>query len=172
MAYPGDQLVAGVIVLGLRRSLIQRPAVVAWADGQIERRANPSAWLIDLSLSEQMRVLDVISLLNRVAEGVNSTDVFRAFLSLLPDLSQGEYSEFQQRAEILYTIAFDCLDGDWTNEVLREADRVADNFDWQREGYMRLTKGNVIDQFHRFIERHRDLELRQAMQPILMEMPD
>ena len=171
MPDPSDQVMTSLLAFGLLRGLVSRTDVVEWADRIIARRDQPPAWLLDLSMSAQLHLLDVVSLLNNAGAEIDPVQLCRGILSLLPDMSEDNFAELERRAEAIYLLVFDAVQGNWSYPILSEADGVRDNFEWKREGYIQMSEGQVIDQVHSFIERYRDSEVRRALAPVLFSIP-
>ncbi len=86
-------------------------------------------------------------------------------------MSQDNYVQLERRAESIYSLIFDAVGGNWSYSILGEADKARDNFEFQRQGYIQMSQGEVIDQFHSFIERCHNLDLRRGLAPILFNIP-
>lgn len=186
-----DELLAGILHAGVVNRVVERSSVVAWADAEILRRAEPPTWLLDLSVSQRLSETDLASLLYHVAvpefrEG--SAAVCRGLYSLLPHpLPNQNYEYLQVLAEHLYRIALNVLNphNDYCPKVdyalWREADRVRDNFTWEREGYggltfgsktvVPLTRDEVAREFLDFVERQYDDQVRPRLAPVEFVLP-
>src|SRR5579885_2592326 len=81
-----DPLLAAILAAGLLHNVVAREDVVRWADSEIEKREDIPAWLIDLSMSQKMFTLDIISLLSGIAGDVPHLAVCRGLYSLFGDL--------------------------------------------------------------------------------------
>ena len=163
---PEDKLVASVFALGLRLGSVPREDVVRWADGRIEEIEQPPAWLIDLSLSESRHIMDLISDLRRVASGVAPVDTLKTVYALLPEPKEWTFEKAEEFAGRLYRLTHECLSGDWSHELVRTTDRLADEFEFQREGYLSVSRDSLIGAVRRFLNQNRDEESVRLLRPI------
>src|SRR6185503_8046748 len=163
---PEDKLAASVFALGLRHGFIRREDVVRWADGRIEASGTPPVWLIDLSLSQTQHLLDVIGLLDRVAAGVDSVLTCKAVYALLPDVSGSPFDRAERFAARVYVITAECLKWDWSQELMSTTDKLADDFDFLRDGYLDATEGEVIGAVQQFVLLHRDEAIVRLLHPV------
>ena len=161
-----EKLAASVFTFGLSRGCVQREDIVAWADRRIAETDVPAMWLIDLSLSRDAHVLDVLSILNRVAQGVDPVATCKAIYALLPELKGGSFDHARAYAARLYEMTADCLKFDWSQELLPITDNLADNFDFLRGGYLDSTEAEVILDVQRFVRDHRDGRIVAMLHPV------
>jgi len=156
-----DELCTAILAAGLWLGVVDADAVVAWADGEIGRRADvPPPWLIELSLSKRRHVLDVIAILNEVAGKVDRRAVFAGVCSLLPDLNHYDFDQCEALARRLYRTAYELFEGDWNCELLAASDEAADAFEWQRDGCIADTRDQVAATFRAFVDGLRDDAVR------------
>lgn len=161
---PPNNLIAAVLSTGLSLGIIPREAVVAWADYLIEgSEAAPPAWLIDLSLSQDLHPLDVLSILNTLAQSVDRADICRAIYGFMQRPSGQTPDETAIFAEQLYKTTYDLLDGDWTSPLLRRADDVADALDFIREGYLKMSPEQGVDDVNQFLKVNRDCRVKDLL---------
>ena len=163
---PDDRLAASVFETGLMLGVIKRQDVVRWADRRLESMQSPPDWLIDLSLSQNLHVLDVISLLKRVSAGADRLDTCKALLALFPPLQPRTFDKAEKVAKQLYRITHECLHGDWQLPLLAESDNVADTFDFIRDRYVNLHPDEAVKQLLDFIDRHRDEAVVELLRPV------
>jgi hypothetical protein len=159
-----EKLAASVFALGLRHGFVRREDVVRWADRRIEGSDTPAAWLIELSMSQDRHWLDVVSVLNRVAEGVDRAATCRAVYALLPDAGGLSFNEAAAYAACVYRITAECLDWDWAHELLRATDRIADDFDLF--AYLRATETEVVGALLQFVDDDRDEQIVRLLDPV------
>jgi hypothetical protein len=152
-ATPQDKLAASVFSVGLVHGLTSREEVVNWADRRIESTDTPPQWLIDLSLSQNLHLLDIVGLLERVAEGVDPVTTCRAVYALFPDAAGLSLDEATSLSSQLYQVTLHTLDGDW-NDLMSEVTHIDDSFSLLP--YIDLTERGAVLQLHEFIERHRN----------------
>jgi hypothetical protein len=140
--------------------------VIGWADRQIESLDLPPAWLIDLAMSHQFDVLDVIALLKPVADGAVPAETLTAAFALLPKVEFNDIDAAEKFAKRLYSIAYDCLHGDWTQEVLVDLDQLSDGFDiyWGRSGS--VTEQELMREVSAFVARHRQDAPAELLHPV------
>ena len=123
-------------------------------------------WLIDLSLSQTLHLLDVIGLLDRVAAGVDPVLTCKAVYALLPDVSGYTFDQAAAFAARVYEITAECLKWDWSQELMSTTDKLADDFDFLRDGYLDATEGEVIGAVQQFVQRHRDEAIVRLLHPV------
>lgn len=159
-------LAASVYALGLLHNFVRREEVVEWADRQIEALDVPPMWLIDLSMSQHLHYLDMIALLKPVAAGVNKLDTVTAAFSMLPCMGDVSFEDAIDFAYRLYCIAFEGLNVDWSQPLLRELDWLSDEFMLVRDGYSATSERDLIDRLQSFIEQQRNPKLSELFQPV------
>ncbi len=176
-----DTFAAAILAAGLYHDVVRREDVVQWADFEIGKRDDVPAWLIDVSLSQRMLTLDIISRLNDVAGVVEGTSLTRGIYSLLPfPLTGYTYDHYGTLAKQLYRLTYDILKGDWTIPLLNSADIAADNFAWVRDGYygrigdrmVRMGRDEVMQRFLDFIDEQRDRRVLEWLSPIRYVLPN
>jgi hypothetical protein len=163
---PDDRLATSVFAVGLSLGFVRREDVVRWADRRIEELNIPPVWLIDLSLSLNLHLSDLTSLLQRVGHGADPAGTVEAILALLPPVAASTVEEAERIASRLYDIAYECFNGEWDYPLLAEADRVLDAFEFDWRGYPRSSAEEAVKQLHAFIERHRNRELVKRLWPV------
>ena len=122
--------------------------------------------MIDLSLSRDRHLLDLISDLKRLAESVDPVATCKAMFALLPDVDAYSFDQVAAFAARLYRITYDCLSGDWSKEVLRVTDALADDFDFLRDGYLAATEEQVAGAVRQFVHDHRDDAVARLLHPV------
>lgn len=162
-----DKVAASVLALGLLHGFVQREDVVRWADERIAATDSPPLWLIDLSLSQNRHILDVIALLKPITEGVDAMTTCRTVYALLPNLSGCTFGEASLWAKLVYRITRDCFKDDWSVELLPMADSVAETFDLVRDGYSTLNGQQATEQLVGFVAEHRAEAFVRALQPVV-----
>jgi hypothetical protein len=167
-----DERCAAVLSAGLRLGVIEHWAAIAWADREIARRDDVPGWLIDLSLSQRRHILDVIGQLQEVGRHVDRRAVFVGICSLLPDLTGYNFDRCEALATRLYRTAYELLSGDWSCDLLYDADAVADAFAWQRDGLIDATPEQVMADFRAFVARLRDEAVRHMLVPVQFDVGD
>ena len=100
-----DATSTAILAAGLRLGVLDPAAVIAWADNQIARRPDPPPWLIDLSLSQDWHIADVISLLKTIAANTDGKTTFLGVCSLLPDVTHYTFEQCESLAARLYQTA-------------------------------------------------------------------
>jgi hypothetical protein len=160
---PQEKLAASVFSLGLRHGFVRREDVVRWADRRVEISDTPEEWLIDLSLSPTFHAEDLVSLLDRIADGVDRVATCNAVYALLPDAGGLSFDEAAAYAARVYRITYDCLGGDWSYELLGVTDQIADDFDFL---YLRATEDDVVGALRQFVESHRDEQIVRLLDPV------
>jgi hypothetical protein len=163
---PEDKLAAAVFAVGLLEGFVRREDVVLWADSRIESTDAPPEWLLDLSLSHNFHILDLVGLLNRVSEGVDPVSTCRAVYALLPEVGAYTFDRAASFAARLYGITYVCFKGDWSHELLSTADQLADEFELLRGGYVRATEGEVVAALQRFVREHRNMDIVRLLHPV------
>jgi hypothetical protein len=160
---PPDRLVAAALSTGIWLSMIDREDAVAWADHCIEKTEQPSIWLIDLSLSQNLHVVDVMKLLDQMGKGVDPVEVCREVYGFLPSPEGYSFDQAEALARQAYRIALHCLNADWTHRLLCEADQLEDTFSLVRDGTINLTTTEVIEQLWDFLEINRTKSVRDFL---------
>ena len=163
---PEDKLVASVFALGLRLGSVRREDVVRWADSRIEEIEQSPVWLIDLSLSESRHIMDIISDLRRIASGVAPVDTLKAVYALLPEPKEWTFENAEELAGRLYRLTHECLHEDWSHELVRITDRLALDFEFQREGYLSVSRDSLIGAVRRFLNLYLDEQRVRLLPPI------
>lgn len=165
---PQEKLAASVFALGIVQGFVRREDVVRWADRRIAETDSPSAWLIDLSLSQHQHVLDLLGNLRRLAAGVDPVATCKAIYALLPDVNGYTFDQAEAFAARVYQLTFECLNGDWSQQLLSTTDDLADNFEFLRKGYscVNATEGELIADVQQFIEDHRDEAIVRVLYPV------
>lgn len=167
---PDDALAASAFALGLTFGFVRREDVVRWADRRIMEIESPPVWLIDLSLSRDWNVLDVISKLQEVGKGTHADAVFKTILGLIPEVRGMSFEAAEALAKRIYDIARDCI-GDWHNPLLSKADQISDNFVLQRDGYITLSQREVVNELAEFVTDNRDQRMLDALHPVVWAAP-
>ena len=152
---PDDRLAASVFAAGLNLGFVRREDVVRWADRRIDELPTPPGWLIDLSLSRNLDLTDLVSMLRRVGAGADPVETCKAVYALFPDVRDLSFDRAAERAGLLYRITAECLAWDWDCPLLAEADHVDDMFGFVRDGYVDLGREGAVAQFQEFLDRHR-----------------
>ena len=163
---PDDKLAASVFALGLSAGFVRREDVVRWADRRIAEGDVPPPWLIDLSLSEGQHLLDVVGDLKRLAEDAGPVVTCEAAYALLPDVAGYSFARAAALAKRVYRITYERLGGDWSQPLLATTDRLADDFDFLRDGYLNSTEQAVVGAFQQFVEDHRVERLVRLLLPV------
>ena len=86
--------------------MVSKSDVIAWADQEIDRRAEVPLWLIDLSMSNSpdLRRIDIVGLLRVIGGHGNEARVCNGIYSLMPDLGHCAYDDCEAIARKLYEI--------------------------------------------------------------------
>ena len=168
---PDDRLAASVFAAGLLLNFVRREDVVRWADRRIEALPTAPAWLMDLSLSQDTHPADLVSLLRRVGAGVDPVATCEAILALYPEVEAPSFDGAAKLAEGLYRLVSECLGWDWKYPLRAEVDDVTDSFDFARDGYLDASPDEAVEQFRRFIERHRDDRIVKLLHPVVWSAP-
>src|SRR5688572_6599735 len=167
-----DATSAAILSAGLRLGVVDPAGVIAWADSQIARRPDPPPpWLIDLSLSRDWHIADVISLLNTIAGDTDGKATFLGVCSLLPNITHYTFEQCKSLAAKLYQTAYFCLSGDWSDGLLAQADEAADMFEWYLDGELDMAREEILHRFHQFVASLRDKAVAQHLQPIRFLIP-
>jgi hypothetical protein len=162
-----DKLSTSVFSLGLTLSFLRREDVVRWADRRIGEVDVAPEWLINLSLSQDANLMQLIGDLKQIADGVDPSATCKGAYSLVPNRGGVSFDEAEELAKLLYRIAYRSLGGDWHNSLLRESDSIADMFCLVRDGYAKLSEQQAIDRLFSFIERNRDSRFVELIQPVV-----
>lgn len=124
-----DGLVAAVLLFGIQHGLVARTQVIAWADWLIEREeATPPTWVINLSLSHNLHVLDIVSILRTQASESDRVRICQAIYAFIEPPTAPTFDEAESFARYMYHITRDCLGADWNCEMLCEVDQIHDDF--------------------------------------------
>ena len=164
-----DALAASAFALGLTFGFVRRTDVVLWADRRIGELEQPSAWLIDLSLSQEWYIADLISHLKQAAEAVKPVDICSAVYAIAPHAGGLSFDQAESLAKLLYRITRECLGGDWSYPLLAQTDEIADSFAFVRDGYSSLTTEQATEQLAEFIEKHRIESTTRALLPVVWQ---
>lgn len=151
-----DKLCASVFAHGLWLRFVRSEDVVRWAERRIEEVDLAPEWLIDLSLMQETNVFYVIGQLKRIANDTDRVLICKAIYSLLPDIGGYSFKQAEAFAEMLYQITCDCVMADWSHELLKTSNWLAESFWMLREGYVAGTERELIDDVKRFVEVYRD----------------
>jgi hypothetical protein len=172
IASPDDRLAASIFAVGLELGHVRHEDIIEWADRRITEIEIPPTWLIDLSLSRNAHPLDVTGNLKRVAFGVEPLRTCTAIYAILArDLSGFTSEEAEEFAGAMYMIAFKCFDGDWNNELLCVTDRLADNFEFNREGWLNWSRSRAIEALQQFLAEFRDDSIPRLVRPVKWLIP-
>jgi|GEM_PF-725038 len=163
---PEDKLCAAVFALGLCMGFVRRQDVVLWADRRITEVSGAPEWLINLSLSKDKALLDLISELNQIGDGVDPLATCESAYALVPQRDGISFAEAEVLAKFIYRITHRGLKSNWHIRLLREADEIADAFCLVREGYSKLSEEQAVERLHAFVGRHRDGEVLEKLQPV------
>jgi hypothetical protein len=160
---PPDPLVAAVLSAGTWLGLIDREAAVAWADHLIEKTDQPTTWLIDLSLSQNLHFMDVTKLLDQVGKGVDPTEVCRNVYGFLPSPEGYSFDQAEALARQAYRVAIHCFNADWSHRLLCDADQIDDTFLLVRDGTWNIAETKVVEHFWDFLDVNRSLVVRKFL---------
>jgi hypothetical protein len=160
-----DAETAAVLAAGLQLGVIDQNVVVRWADDRIARLASVPDWLIELSLSKKLHVLDVVRMLNCIAGEFDRRAVFVGVCAMLPDLRADDFDGCEAMARRIYGFARNYFAMDWTCLLLCDADEIVDEFGMQRDGLIMATREAVADHFRAFVDRLRDEAIRRGLSP-------
>jgi hypothetical protein len=141
--------------------------VIAWADYLIAQTDIPPTWMIDLSLSHDYRVLDVMGILAVIKTGADGAETCRAIFGFIDPPPTQTFDEAERFAKHLYDIARACVNGDWNCRLLIEADQVDDTFLLIRDGSINLPKQRAIEELRIFLEENRDDRVRNFLDACL-----
>jgi hypothetical protein len=163
IAVPND-LVAAVLSAGVWLGIVPREAVVAWADYLIERTDQPPMWMIDLALSQNLHVVDLVGILDPIAKTADPTETCEEVYGFV-ELNPGPtYEEAERCIHQLYVIARHCLRDDWRNRLLSHADGLDDEFEMMRHGGFAAAKPTLIEEVRSFLERHQTFRVKSFLQ--------
>ena len=169
---PPDPLVAAVLSAGIWRNLIKRESVVRWADYRIEQEERPSAWMIDLSLSQNLRDHDLTALLDTIGATASKADVCRELYGFLPSPDGYTFDRAEALAKQAYSIAWHFVSGDWDSPILRDADWIGDQFYLTRDGSLRQTEKQTIEQLRNFLDSNRSTTVKTFLGRLAEAAPD
>jgi hypothetical protein len=158
---PPVPLVAAVLAAGVWFGLVEREDVIAWADHLIEKTDQPPLWMIDLSLSHDLHVVDVVRLLNEVGTGVVPIDICRGLYGFLPSPEGYSFEQAEALAKRLYQIARHCFDADWRQQLLCDADQLDDTFLLVRDATFSVTTNEVVWQVWEFLDVNRNAAVKR-----------
>ena len=162
---PQEKLAASVFAAGLLHGFVRHEDVVRWADRRIEAADVPPPWLIDLSLSQRLHVLDVSGILKSVAAGTDPVATCEAIYALVPIMGR-TFVDAEKMAARLYRTTRDCLEADWNRPLLSQVDHISDTFQLVRDGYTDLTEHDAIRRLHEFVGKHHNPELLRLLDPV------
>lgn len=168
---PPDAVVAAVLAAASWFCLVEREDVIAWADRCIERTEHPPGWMIELSLSHDLHVVDVLRLLNEVGRGVDSADICRGLYAFLPDPTGYSLDDAEGLARQIYRIAQHCFNYDWTNNLLCEADSLEDTFVLVRDGTIAMATTALVEKVREFLGANRDPRVRDWLRSLKRYVP-
>ena len=163
-----DALAVSVFALALDHGFVRREDVVRWADRRIAETDIPPAWLIDLSLSQDRHLSDLISELSEVGTDVSAEAVLRAVLALVPGVRAMSFDEAETLAKRLYGIARHRID-DWGSKLLGEADAIDDEFALVRSGY--CSRQAAVERLADFVADNRDERAPEVLRPVVWSPP-
>lgn len=168
---PPGALVAAVLAAASWFCLVEREDVIAWADRCIERTQHPPDWMIELSLSHERHVVDVLRLLNEVGTGVNPADICRGLYAFLPNPAGYSLDDAEGLARQIYRIAQHCFNHDWTNKLLCEADSLEDTFVLVRDGTIAMATAALVEKVGEFLKVNRDARVRDLLRSLKRYVP-
>ena len=155
---------AAVLEFGIQHGLIGRAQVIAWADWLIEREeAAPPDWMINLSLSHNLHVLDIVSILRKLAGETDRVAVCRAIYAFIEPPAASTFDEAEAFARYVYDITRDCVGADWTYPLLCEADQIHDDFALIRDGYLKTPRWKAIKDVGQFLENNCDGQVKALL---------
>lgn len=158
-----DELAASIFALGLSLGFVRREDVVRWADRRIEEIDQPPLWLIDLSLSQEILLMDVISNLKEAGKGADPKAVFKITFGSLPNVRDLSFDQAESLASRVYYIT-----RNWTGQeipLIDEASRIDDTFCLARAGI--LSQQQALQQLTTFFDEHRDEGVARLLQPVM-----
>ena len=148
-----DRLALAELSVALRLSLAERSEVVRWADARIQ--ASPEAppdWLVELSLSNQLRILDLTGLLRRLASDVPVESICRRALNRLRRDLTTSYEDIAMLAHQIYRVVGDVMQWDFRNPLMSDATWMDDMFGLVDDGY--YTRDQAMDNFDDFCRKY------------------
>jgi hypothetical protein len=163
-----DSHIASVFSLGIRSGFAARSQIVQWADREISARSEPPLWILDLAMSEQSHVLDVISLLKNAGGGnhADPIETIRVAYALLPDTLSFDYQASAYLAGQIYRVTCDALGADWSQPMVSDACWLADEFQLVEEGYSTLAKGDLMNKVDELVRRYRSPDVVRRLEPV------
>jgi hypothetical protein len=161
-----DTTIAGVFEVGLFCGVLRREDLIQWADAEIEQRAEPAEWLLDLSLSGNAHILDVVGLLRRASAPANSLAICRVLFALLPDVEGASPDKMAVLAHRIYRVTYWHLGPDWTNPLLREADKLHEDFNLALYALIGYSLEDACRQLRDFVRRFKDVETARRLWPV------
>lgn len=153
-------LVASVLSTGIWLGVVERKYVIAWADYLIEHTDIPPIWMIDLSVSHDYHVLDVMTLLAGIKLGADGAETCRAIYGFIDSPPVETFGDAERFAKRLYELARACVNGDWNCRLLIEADQLSDTFLFIRDGSVNWPEQQAVEQVRTFLTENRDERVR------------
>jgi hypothetical protein len=143
----------------LINTILDKQQIIAWADKQIEQEAEPSYFLIELSLSGRKNINDIISLLHNFV-GENKPQVAgRAVLGYLYQQYMANSLSLQHVATTIYWLGLHC---ELSKEEHHFMSSIDIEYDLAIDGYGSVAEAE--DHVVRFIALYKGFNLENAQQ--------
>jgi hypothetical protein len=143
-----------VFQICLINSILDKQQIIIWADKQIEREAEPSYFLIELSLSGRKNINDIISLLHSLARESKTQVAGRAVLGYLYHQYTTNQLSLQQVAATIYWLGLHCELSKEEHHFMRSIDM---EYDLAIDGYGSIAEAQ--NQIIRFLTLYKDFYL-------------
>jgi hypothetical protein len=160
---PSRSLIAATLKKCDMMGLIDRTDIICWADSCIEAIDVPPTWLIELSLSHEMHIVDVAKLLDNFGADVDAERVCRCIYAFIAEPVDETYAGLARFAGRLYDVTRGCLGPDWTQELLCEADQLHDNVILSQDRTYHSTERELASQSRQFLRINRDCSVRELL---------
>lgn len=144
----------------LVNTILDKQQVIVWADKRIEQEAEPTYFLIELSLCGRSNVNDMVSILNNCV-GENKPQV--AGRAVLGYLYQGYITNRLSLQKVVRTIYWLALHGDFMQEEQSFMYGLDDEYELAAEG-VHGTIAEVESQTLRFLIQYKDFHLENWQQ--------
>ncbi|HEX8911543.1 MAG TPA: hypothetical protein VF796_04215 [Humisphaera sp.] len=127
---PSDAVAAAAFAVALRHGAIARDAVVEWADALIAERTRPQAYLIDLSLSQHLHVVDLEFALGWIGCGADPLAVCSFLLGMLPDVSSYNFEDALRAIHRIFRMVREIIGYNDRSDLIRELYSIGSTIRW------------------------------------------
>jgi hypothetical protein len=161
---PNDAQIASVFALGVDTGFARRADLIAWADREIEARAEPPGWIIELAMSHKTLTLDLCEMLRGRADCVTPDVAVQLAFALVPEPPAGDLATSKRMAREMYGVARVATGGAYEHPLLYDLMWLDDEFDLLE--YSSRTAEQLMRKFADYIRGFRDDEVRARLAPV------